>query len=353
MQTIRSGCIKHMHSAIRFASGLQGEFIGKIRMKTTIIIPNYNGIEYLENCLISLQKCEPFDLHIIVVDNGSTDGCVELLKEKFPKVETVFLSDNTGFAPAVNRGLERVKTPYALLLNNDVTVEADFVKRMELAMDEHDSCFSVSAKMLMMQKPELLDGAGDLYCALGWAFALGKGKSAAEHYTKPAKIFSSCGGAVIYRMDILNKIGFFDENHFAYLEDVDIGYRAKIYGYDNWYEPSAVVYHAGSGFSGSRYNEFKTRLASRNSIYIILKNMPFLQILMNLPFLLLGFLTKIVFFVLKGHGNTYCKGLIKGFSLYFSEEGKKNKVPFKFCNLFNYVKIEIELLLNIARRIIG
>lgn len=322
-------------------------------MKTTIIIPNYNGIEYLENCLLSLQKCEPFDFHIIVVDNGSTDGCVELLKEQFPDVEAVFLSENTGFAPAVNRGLERVTTPYALLLNNDITVEPDFVLRMEEAMDAHAKCFSISARMLMMQKTELLDGAGDLYCALGWAYALGKGKTATDHYTEPAKIFSSCGGAAMYRMDILRKIGFFDENHFAYLEDVDLGWRARIYGYENCYEPSAVVYHAGSGFSGSRYNEFKITLSSRNSVYIILKNMPLLQIIINFPFLLLGFLVKIAFFIRKGHGKTYCKGLLNGFKLYFSMEGHTHKVPFKVCKLKNYIQIELELLWNIIRRLIG
>lgn len=322
-------------------------------MKTTIIIPNYNGIEYLENCLLSLQKCEPADFHIIVVDNGSTDGCVELLKERFGTVETVFLSENTGFAPAVNCGLERVKTPYALLLNNDITVEPDFVLRMEEAMDAYKKCFSVSAKMLQMHKPELLDGAGDLYCALGWAYALGKGKTTAEHYTKSAKIFSSCGGAAIYRMDFLREIGFFDENHFAYLEDVDLGWRARIHGYTNRYEPSAIVYHAGSGFSGSRYNEFKISLSSRNSVYLILKNMPLLQIIINLPFLLLGFLVKIAFFVRKGHGRTYCRGLANGFKLYFSKEGRWHKVPFKLCNLKNYLLIELELLWNIIRRIIG
>ena len=322
-------------------------------MKTTIIIPNYNGIEYLENCLLSLQKCEPADFHIIVVDNGSTDGCVELLKEKFGTVETVFLSENTGFAPAINRGLERVKTPYALLLNNDITVEPDFVQRMEEAMEAHKKCFSVSAKMLQMHQPKLLDGAGDLYCALGWAFALGKGKTATEHYTKPAKIFSSCGGAAMYRMDILREIGFFDENHFAYLEDVDLGWRARIAGYENRYEPSAVVYHAGSGFSGSRYNEFKINLSSRNSVYLILKNMPLLQLIINLPFLLPGFLIKIAFFIKKRHGKTYCKGLINGFKLYFSKEGHPHKVSFKPCNLKNYLIIELELLWNIIRRIIG
>ena len=322
-------------------------------MKTTIIIPNYNGIEYLENCLLSLQKCEPADFHIIVVDNGSTDGCVELLKEKFPAVEAIFLPENIGFAPAVNRGLELIKTPYALLLNNDITVEPDFVLRMEAAMDANKNCFSVSAKMLQMHNPELLDGAGDLYCALGWAFALGKGKTAADHYTKPAKIFSSCGGAAIYRMDILREIGFFDENHFAYLEDVDLGWRARIAGYCNRYEPSAVVYHAGSGFSGSRYNEFKINLSSRNSVYIILKNMPLLQIVVNLPFLLFGFLIKIAFFIKKGHGKTYCKGLLNGFKLYISPEGRPHKVPFKLCSLKNYINIELELLWNMIRRITG
>ena len=322
-------------------------------MKTTVIIPNYNGKEYLRQCLLSLQRCEPKDFHIIVVDNGSTDGSVQVLKEEFPQIEAVFLSENTGFAPAVNRGLEHTDTPFALLLNNDTTVEPDFVKRMENAIEQKKNVFSVSAKMLMMQEPELLDGAGDLYCALGWAFALGKGKSAAGHYTKPARIFSSCGGAVIYRMELLNEIGLFDENHFAYLEDVDLGYRAKIHGYDNFYEPSAVCYHAGSGFSGSRYNEFKVNLSSRNSVYLILKNMPLLQIVINMPFLLLGFLTKIVFFARKGLGDTYCKGLVKGVKLYFSKEGKEHKVAFRWKNFPNYLRIEGELLWNIWRRFKG
>lgn len=322
-------------------------------MKTTVIIPNFNGKEYLRQCLLSLAKCQPSDFHTIVVDNGSTDGSVELLKEEFPQIETVLLSENTGFAPAVNIGLERTKTSFALLLNNDTTVEPDFVKQMEDALVQRKNAFSISAKMVMMQDHTLLDGAGDLYCALGWAFALGKGKKAAEYYTKPARIFSSCGGAVIYRMDVINEIGMFDENHFAYLEDVDIGYRAKIHGYENFYEPSATCYHAGSGFSGSRYNEFKVNLSSRNSIYLILKNMPLLQIAINLPFLLLGFLTKIVFFVKKGYGYTYCKGLLKGFKLFFSKEGRKNKVPFQWKYLPNYLRIEAELLWNICRRICG
>lgn len=81
----------------------------------------------------------------------------------------------------------------------------------------------------------------------------------------------------------------FDEEHFAYFEDIDIGYRAKIYGYRNKFAANSIVYHAGSAASGSRYNTFKTKLASRNSVYLIYKNMPALQILLNLPFLVMGF----------------------------------------------------------------
>ena len=138
-------------------------------------------------------------------------------------------------------------------------------------------------------------------------------------------------------MDVMQETGFFDENHFAYLEDVDIGYRARLLGYKNYYEPSAVCYHAGSGFSGSRYNEFKISLSSRNSIYLVLKNMPLLQILFNLPFLFAGFFVKFVFFAVKGYGNTYCKGLLNGFNLYFSKEGRGHKVPFKMKNLPHYI----------------
>lgn len=322
-------------------------------MKTTIVIPNYNGIAYLEKCLLSLQKCEAADFHVIVVDNGSDDGCVELLKEKFKSVETVFLHHNTGFAPAVNIGLQRVKTKYALLLNNDIEVESDFVLKMEAAMERHPDACAISSKMLQMHAPDRLDGAGDLYCALGWAFALGKGKPQDSHYTKECKVFSACAGAAIYRMAVLQEIGLFDENHFAYLEDIDLGYRARIYGYANYYTPEAVCYHAGSAFSGSRHNDFKVNLSSRNSVYVILKNMPLLQLVINLPFLLIGFAVKTLFFTMKGMGITYVKGLLKGVKLYCSKEGRSHKVTFRWTHLANYVGIQLELWWNIIRRLIG
>lgn len=322
-------------------------------MKSTVIIPNYNGKDYLENCLKSLQQCEPLDFKVIVVDNGSTDGSVEMLQESFSWVEKILLPENKGFAEAVNIGLEKTETEYGILLNNDTTVKKDFVAKLEEVIGTNEKIFSVSAKMVSMHEPEVLDGAGDLYCALGWAFALGKGKPVSKAYTKPARIFSACGGAVIYRMHILKEIGMFDPNHFAYLEDVDLGYRGLIYGYENRYAPEAVCFHAGSGFSGSRYNEFKVTLSSKNSTYVIVKNMPFLQQIINLPFFVIGFLIKYLFFISKGFGGTYLKGLIKGITFGYSKEGRMRKVRFRFKNLGNYVKIQGYLWWNILRRFVG
>ena len=319
-------------------------------MLTSVVIPNYNGIRYLKNCLLSLQKCEGEDFEVIVVDNGSTDGS-DLLPDSLKlNVRLIKLNENTGFAHAVNVGIREAKGEYVILLNNDTEVESGFVRKLTEALKKNRKAFSASAMMVDMNNREVLDGAGDYYCALGWAFAYGKGKKT-EECDKGRKIFSSCAGACIYDKAKLEITGLFDELHFAYLEDVDLGYRARIAGFDNIYEPAAVVYHAGSGFSGSRYNEFKIKLSSRNSVYLILKNMPILQLVINLPFIVFGYLIKTLFFVLKGYGKVYLKGLLDGFKLYFSKEGHKNKVRFKLSNLKNYFIIEIELLVNILRRL--
>lgn len=318
-------------------------------MKTTVVIPNYNGIKYLEDCLESLGRCNG-EFHIIVVDNGSVDGSLEIA-DRHPGVEVISLGENTGFASAVNRGIEASKTDYVLLLNNDITVEPDFVQKLEQVMDSDERLFSVNSRMLSMWNHDVLDGTGDYYCALGWAYAYGKGRNADSFRTKGCRIFSACGGASIYRKDILEQIGMFDEAHFAYLEDVDVGYRARIRGYYNLYEPSAVCYHAGSGSSGSQYNEFKIRLAARNSIYIIYKNMPVLQIIVNLPFLIAGFGIKALFFVKKGYGKLYIKSLGTGFAMCNSNRNKR--VRFRISRLHHYLFIQLELWVNMFRRLLA
>jgi GT2 family glycosyltransferase len=318
--------------------------------KTTVVIPNYNGIAYLEDCLTFLKRSKGTAFETIVVDNGSTDGSVAMVKERFSWAKVIELKENTGFSHAVNVGIKESKTPYVLLLNNDTVVEHDFVVCLERAMDEHPGYFSFSSKMLCMKQPEVIDDAGDYYCALGWAFARGKGKSS-QRFTAKCDVFAACAGAAIYRREVFREIGYFDELHFAYLEDIDVGYRARLRGYKNGYCPEAVVYHAGSGFSGSRYNEFKVNLSSRNSVYLVYKNMPFLQILLNLPFLLIGYLVKTLFFIKKGMGFVYVRGLWRGLKLSFSKETRRKKFPFRKDHFKSYVKVQAELWYNILRRV--
>ena len=280
-----------------------------MEIKTTIIIPNYNGLSFMEPCFESLKEQTVRDFKVLVVDNGSTDGSVEWLKEH--RIPSIFLKENTGFSGAVNTGIRAADTPYVLLLNNDTRVEPGFVAAMERAMDQSPKIFSVSSRMIQMYHPELLDDAGDMYSILGWAYQRGVGRSS-ELYQKSCRIFSACAGAAIYRRAVFHEIGLFDEQHFAYLEDIDVGWRAKLYGYDNVYCPDAVVYHVGSGTSGSRYNSFKVRLAARNCIYLNYKNMPGWQLLLNAPFLLAGIFVKYLFFVKNGFGGDYVSGLKEG-----------------------------------------
>lgn len=317
--------------------------------KTTVVIPNYNGIKYIDGCLRSLYKGSVHP-EIILVDNGSTDGSLSLVKEKYPLVKVIEFTENTGFSKAVNAGIRMARTEYVLLLNNDTVSGQEMMACLEKAMDDDPGIFSAGAKMISLHDRNKLDGAGDFYCALGWAYARGKDKPV-DSYDKEGRIFSACAGAAIYRRGLFDKIGYFDENHFAYLEDIDIGYRANIYGYPNKYAPEAEVFHAGSAVSGSRHNEFKVKLSARNSIYLIYKNMPFLQIIINFPLLLAGYLIKFLFFSLKGMGGAYGKGLLEGIKLSVSGEGRKNKVKFRIRNIKNYLWIQGQLWTNILLRL--
>lgn len=310
-------------------------------MKVTIIIPNYNGKHFMEPCLESLQHQTYKDFDILVVDNASTDGSLEYMAEHYPEIKVIALNENFGFSRAVNEGIQRAKTPYVILLNNDTTVDKDYVKEMVRAIEKSPRIFSVSSKMIQMYHPELIDSAGDLYTLMGWGVCRGTGRPV-SNYTDDDYIFTACAGAAIYRRTVFQKIGYFDESHFAYLEDIDIGYRAKIYGYKNAYCSSALVYHVGSGTSGSKYNSFKVKLSARNSVYLNYKNMPLLQLIINFIPLLLGYFVKYLFFCKIGFGKDYKSGIQEG----FQKLSSCKKVPFRFSHIGNYVEIELELIAN-------
>ncbi|MCI9250445.1 MAG: glycosyltransferase family 2 protein [Lachnospiraceae bacterium] len=312
--------------------------------RVSVVVPNYNGIAFVERCFKALIKDAP-KAELLLVDNGSTDGSRELTARRFPQVRIIALKENYGFCRAANEGMKAASSPYVILLNNDTEVLPGFTKALVSALQLEPRAFSAGAKMIQLHHPEKIDDAGNFYCALGWAFARGKDKSV-EYYEEPDEIFAACGGAVIYRKAVLERIGYLDESHFAYLEDIDLGWRAKTAGWKNIYAPEAKVLHVGSGTSGSRYNEFKVSLSSRNSIYLAYKNMPALQLFINLPFLLAGFGIKYLFFVKKGFGKTYRKGLKEGLLMCRREK----KVKFCWKNLPCYGKIQLELWMNIGKR---
>lgn len=308
-------------------------------MKLTIIIPNYNGKHFMKPCLDSLMRQTYPDFQILVVDNASTDGSLEFIRENYPEIEVLSLDQNYGFSSAVNAGIRHASTPYVILLNNDTTADPRYVEEMLKAIESSPCIFSVSSKMIQMYHPDLIDSAGDLYTLLGWGVCRGTGRPV-TNYTNADEIFTACAGAAIYRRKVFQKIGYFDESHFAYLEDIDIGYRAKIYGYKNMYCPTALVFHVGSGTSGSKYNGFKVKLSARNSVWLNYKNMPLIQLCINFLPLLAGYFVKTLFFCKIGFGKDYLTGLSDGIRSLSSCK----KVPFRFSHLPAYLKIEYELI---------
>lgn len=312
-------------------------------MKVTIIIPNFNGIEFLKTCLESL-KLQNYVAETIIVDNGSNDGSVDYIKQNYPEIQIIENKKNLGFASAVNQGIKTSKSEYVFLLNNDIELEPDCISNLLKCIENDKSIFAVSSKMIQHNDRNKIDDAGDEYNILGWTKRVGYGKST-DLYNQKREIFSACAGAALYKKNILDEIGYFDEKFFAYLEDLDISYRARIHGYQIHYCPQAIVYHIGSGTSGSRYNEFKIKLSARNNIYVPYKNMPWPQLLLNSPLLILGFLIKYLFFLKKGYGSAYLNGLKEG--LHSLENIDKIKYDKKY--LYNYLKIEWALIKNTIR----
>ena len=310
-------------------------------IQVSIIIPNFNGKQYLKDCLNSIKK-QNFSLYeVIIIDNGSTDESVEYIKDNYDEFTLIQNRENLGFATAVNQGIKASNAEYVFLLNNDTELEVECVSNLLNCIDKDETIFAVSSKMIQNQNRNLIDDAGDEYTILGFTQKVGNNRST-EFYQRKREIFSACAGAAIYRRNIFEIIGYFDENFFAYMEDLDISYRARIYGFKCVYCPEAVVYHHVSATSGSKYNTFKIRLAARNNVYVPYKNMPWPQLILNLLFLILGFLIKYMVFLKKGHGNDYIAGLKEG----LTSLDTIDRIRYKNGRLTNYLSIEWILIKN-------
>lgn len=321
--------------------------------KATVIIPNYNGKHFLNECLSSLYEdislsAHKDDIEVLVIDNGSSDGSVEYIRSAFPSVRLIINSENKGFAPAVNQGLTQCLggSEYAILLNNDTRVNRGFTDGLINAVDEAPDVFSAQALMLKYDNVELVDDAGDLYTILGLAFQRGHNKPASR-FQKKADITSACGGACIYRCSALSDTGLLDEAFFAYREDLDLGIRARLLGYRNVFCPEASVVHYGSGTAGTggkSYNEFKTKLGTRNLEWLHYKNFPILMRILNLPFTLIGVIIKALFYMKHGLTGCYLKSLLGA----FNTNGVK-RIACRPSLLWNYIRFEFEAIKNTFR----
>lgn len=312
-------------------------------MKVSVVTPNYNGERFLKAFFESLNNDSELIDEVIIVDNGSDDGSKDYIRTNSFNfsVKIIENSKNLGFAPAVNQGILEARNEYIFSLNNDTEIKKGSIRALVDLISSDDEIFSVQAKMLQYNNKELVDDVGDEYNLLAWTKKTGENHNSNE-FTQVREIFSSCAGAAMYKKSLLTEIGMFDANYFAYMEDVDLAIRSRIYGYKNLLCPDAVVYHIGSATSGSRHNDFKVRLAARNNVWTIYKNLPIPMKIVNFIFLFLGFLIKYVFFVKKGFGSTYLSGLREG----LSTRNKIDKVKFRAGNTKNYFKIEYRLIIN-------
>ena len=312
-------------------------------MKVSVVTPNYNGERFLKTFLESLDNDSDHIGEVIIVDNGSSDASLDYLKNStfsFPLV-LIENEENLGFSPAVNQGILKAKNDLIFSINNDTEIKKGSIKALVDLISSSDDIFSVQAKMLQYDNKELIDDAGDEYNLLAWTKKTGENHHSSE-YDTVKDIFSSCAGAAMYKKSVLSEIGLFDDNFFAYMEDVDLAIRSKIHGYRNLLCPDAIVYHIGSATSGSRYNEFKVRLAARNNVWVVHKNFPIPLKIVNFIFLFFGFLIKYLFFLRKGFGSTYLAGIREG----LSTRNKIDKVKFESKNIKNYFRIEYRLIIN-------
>jgi GT2 family glycosyltransferase len=238
-----------------------------------VVVPNWNGVDHLAACLDSLQA-QSVDTRIIVVDNGSVDGSLKLL-EKYSDIEVILHDENKGFTGGVNAGFRRAMEDglkYVATLNNDAAADKDWIKRLVETLDNNPKLGIVTSKILNGTGKKL-DSTGDYLTVWGLPYPRGRGETDLDKYDDRTDVFAASGGASLYRIKTLQEIGLFDEDFFAYYEDVDLSFRAQLAGWKVRYEPTAVVRHQIGATSG-KLKGFTTYHTMKNQPLLLYKNLP-------------------------------------------------------------------------------
>ncbi len=241
--------------------------------KVAVIIVNWNGRQFLAPCLNALKAQTWSDFEVIAVDNGSTDGSVELLERDFPWVQLIKNSENRGFAAANNQGIHASKALFVATLNNDTRPEPNWLAALVRCLESDPEVGACASKMLFADRPDMINSAGIAIDRAGIAWDRLGGSVDDPQDTQVRDVFGACAGAALYRREMLDNVGLFDEDFFAYLEDVDLAWRSQAAGWRTLYVPTARVihHHSATAVEGS---PFKSRLLGRNKIWLIAKNYP-------------------------------------------------------------------------------
>jgi GT2 family glycosyltransferase len=242
--------------------------------RVAVVIPNWNGAHLLRGCLDSLRRQSLRDFVVCVVDNGSKDESLVLLAAEYPEVEVVALPVNVGFASGVNAGIRATRAPYVVLLNNDTEAAPDWLAELVATMDAHPQYAYAASKLLDYKQRDIIDCVADGFSPIGIPFKVGAYERDVGQYDKPFELFGACAAASLYRRSMLDEIGLFDDDWFAYIEDVELSLRAQVAGYRGVAVVSAKVFHMGSASSGGGPSAFTVRLSARNVWWTIFKCLP-------------------------------------------------------------------------------
>jgi len=250
-----------------------------------VIVVSYNSAAYVNRCLAALLTQTERRFEAVVVDNASRDVDAIRLPDD-PRFSLIRLSENTGFAAANNTGARGAVTPWIVTLNPDAFAEPGWLGALFDAAEAHPDVAMFGSTQISADDPTRLDGAGDRYAGFGLFWRGGIGRPAVPPFAD-GETFSPCAAAAMYRRDVFERVGGFDEAFFCYGEDVDLGFRIRLLGGRCRQVGAAVVHHVGSGIT-KEYGDFSLFHTVRNGLWILVKNMPFPLIAASGPLYLLA-----------------------------------------------------------------
>jgi len=248
--------------------------------KVSVVIPSWNGKDLLSDCLASLDRQSFRDFETIVVDDGSTDGTVESVRQHYPSAQVIVFPSNRGFCHAVNAGIEAARGDLILLLNNDMTLDARFFENLVRAADSSSSAL-FAPLILWRDEPRTIYAAGDLQRANGRPESFGF-RCPLDGFRLPERIFGITAGAGLYRREVFERIGLFDPAFKIYFSDSDMSFRARLAGFGAELVSAAIAYHVGSASLAGRTLP-RTRQCYINHVMLLVKNMPFSLALRHAP----------------------------------------------------------------------